>query len=119
MRKGQDGTPEKFPFGWRHQAIRAEFVHCDGSVSTDHANLHADRRGREDATRRPAGRSILSQWLNQERNGQVLRSIRFWSLVLTRGNKEELVIVTGNEKISDFSQSSFGFYGLRYPWRFD
>jgi hypothetical protein len=42
---------------------------------------------------------ILSQWLNQERNGQILRSLRFWSLVLTRGEKDELIIITGNERI--------------------
>ena len=42
---------------------------------------------------------ILSQWLNQERNGQVLRSLRFWSLFLSRGDKEELLIETGLERV--------------------
>jgi hypothetical protein len=41
---------------------------------------------------------VLSHWLNQERNGQILRSIRFWSLVLTRG-KNEICIPTGQESI--------------------
>ena len=43
---------------------------------------------------------ILSQWLNQERNGQLLRSLRFWSLVLTRGSKQELTIATGHQAIT-------------------
>lgn len=43
---------------------------------------------------------ILNQWLNQERNGQILRSLRFWALVLTRGNKRELRITTGHEAIT-------------------
>jgi hypothetical protein len=40
---------------------------------------------------------VLSHWLNQERNGQILRSLRFWSLVLARGR--ELRIETGQSPI--------------------
>jgi len=40
---------------------------------------------------------ILSHWLNQERNGQILRTLRFWSLVLARA--KELVIETGQTPI--------------------
>jgi hypothetical protein len=100
MRKGQDGTPEKFPFGWRHQAIRAEFVHLPMGLFLRITPTYM-LTGEDGKTPRGGPRvgPILSQWLNQERNGQVLRSIRFWSLVLTRGNKEELIIATGNEKL--------------------
>jgi hypothetical protein len=100
MRKTEDGKAEKFPFGWRHQAIRAQFVHLPMGLflrviptymlTTDDGKT--PRGG-------PRVGPILSQWLNQERNGQVLRSIRFWSLVLSRGNKDELIMKTGLEQI--------------------
>jgi len=100
MRKGVDGAPEKFPYGWRHQAIRAEFVHLPMGLFLRIIPTYM-LTGEDGKTPRGGPRvgPILSQWLNQERNGQILRSLRFWSLVLTRGNKDELIIVTGNEQL--------------------
>jgi hypothetical protein len=100
MRKSEDGKGERFPLGWRHQAIRAEFVHLPMGLFlrvTPTYMLTAD----DGKTPRGGPRvgPILSQWLNQERNGQVLRSLRFWSLVLSRGDKEELLIETGLERV--------------------
>jgi len=40
---------------------------------------------------------ILSHWTSQERNGQILRSLRFWSLVLAKS--KELTIDTGQTPI--------------------
>lgn len=100
MRKGPDGTPEKFPFGWRHQAIRAEFVHLPMGlflrITPTYMLTAEDGKSPRGG---PRVGPILSQWLNQERNGQLLRSLRFWSLVLTRGNKDELRIITGHEEL--------------------
>jgi hypothetical protein len=100
MRKGADGKGERFPFGWRHQAIRAEFVYLPMGLFLRITPTYMLTK--EDG-KTPRGGSrvgpILSQWLNQERNGQILRSLRFWALVLTRGNKEVLSIPTGNEKL--------------------
>ncbi|MCU1323030.1 MAG: hypothetical protein JWM43_2679 [Acidobacteriaceae bacterium] len=100
MRKGEDGKPVKFPFGWRHQAIRAEFVYLPMGLFLRITPTYMLTK--EDG-KTPRGGSrvgpILSQWLNQERNGQILRSLRFWALVLTRGDKEALSIETGNERV--------------------
>jgi hypothetical protein len=100
MRRGADGAPEKFPYGWRHQAIRAEFVHLPMGLFLRITPTYM-LTGEDGKTPRGGPRvgPILSQWLNQERNGQILRSLRFWSLVLTRGEKDELIIITGNERI--------------------
>jgi hypothetical protein len=100
MRKGVDGGPEKFPYGWRHQAIRAEFVHLPMGLFLRITPTYM-LTGEDGKTPRGGPRvgPILSQWLNQERNGQILRSLRFWSLVLTRGDKDQLIIITGNERL--------------------
>jgi hypothetical protein len=100
MRKGLDGAPERFPYGWRHQAIRAEFVHLPMGLFLRITPTYM-LTGDDGKTPRGGPRvgPILSQWLNQERNGQILRSLRFWSLVLSRGDKAELIIITGHERL--------------------
>jgi hypothetical protein len=100
MRTGADGTQERFPYGWRHQAIRAEFVHLPMGLFLRIVPTYM-LTGEDGKTPRGGPRigPILSQWLNQERNGQLLRSLRFWSLVLTRGNQDELIIQTGIERV--------------------
>jgi len=97
-RLNADGNKERFAFGWRHQGIRANFVHLPmGLFLRIEPTWLLTRDGKI-----PRGGSrvgpVLSHWLNQERNGQILRSIRFWSLVLTRG-KDELSMPTGQEPI--------------------
>lgn len=98
--KSEDGKPTKEPFGWRHQALRANFIHLPNGLFLKLIPTYMLTR---DDGKSPRGGSrvgpILSQWLNQERNGQMLRSLRFWSLVLTRGNKSELRMPTGHEEI--------------------
>ena len=93
-----DGHKERFQFGWRHQGIRANFVHLPmGLFLRIEPTWLLTKDGKI-----PRGGSrvgpVLSHWLNQERNGQILRSIRFWSLVLARG-RDELSIPTGQEPI--------------------
>lgn len=97
--KAEDGTRTKEPFGWRHQALRATFIHLPNGLFLKIVPTYMLTR--DDGKPRGGSRvgPILSQWLNQERNGQMLRSLRFWSLILTRGNKSELRIPTGHEAI--------------------
>jgi hypothetical protein len=97
-RVNSEGNKERFQFGWRHQGIRANFIHLPmGLFLRIEPTWLLTKDGKV-----PRGGSrvgpVLSHWLNQERNGQILRSIRFWSLVLTRG-RNELCIPTGQEPI--------------------
>jgi TIR domain len=97
-RLNAEGNKERFDFGWRHQGIRANFVHLPmGLFLRIEPTWLLTKDGKV-----PRGGSrvgpVLSHWLNQERNGQILRSIRFWSLVLARGGKE-LHIPTGQQPI--------------------
>lgn len=96
--KQDDGSFKEMPFGWRHQGIRANFM-----LVMDKLMLHLEPTylltkddGKTPRTSRWVG-PILSHWMNQERNGQILRSLRFWSLVLARGS--ELRIETGGGDI--------------------
>jgi len=97
-RINSEGTKERFPFGWRHQGVRSNFVHLPmGLFLRVEPTWLLTKDGKV-----PRGGSrvgpVLSHWLNQERNGQILRSIRFWSLVLARG-KNEICIQTGQAPI--------------------
>jgi hypothetical protein len=97
-RINSEGIKERLPFGWRHQGIRSNFVHLPmGLFLRIEPTWLLTKDGKV-----PRGGSrvgpVLSHWLNQERNGQILRSIRFWSLVLARG-KNELCIPTGQAPI--------------------
>lgn len=92
--KQEDGTYKEEPFGWRHQGFRANFVLVFESLMLrlEPTYLLTKDDGKTPRTSRWVG-PILSHWLNQERNGQILRSLRFWSLVLARAKK--LAIETG------------------------
>src|SRR5271157_891987 len=98
-RKLPDGSKERIQSGWRHQACRAGFVLMpfglflclEPTWMLTKADGKTPRGG-------PRVGPILSHWLNQERNGQILRSVRFWSLVFARG-KKEIFIPTGQKPI--------------------
>lgn len=98
-RRLPDGKKEKVQSGWRHQVVRTGFALLPFGlflrVEPTWMLTKADGKT-------PRGGSrvgpILSHWINQERNGQVLRSLRFWSLVLARG-KAEIYISTGQKPI--------------------
>jgi hypothetical protein len=99
-RKLPDGQIETYQLGWRHQGIRTSFIHlpCGLFLQLAPTYLLTGSDGRSPRSGKRVG-PILSHWLNHERNGQILRSIRFWSLVLSRGNLSEIVIPTGHERL--------------------
>jgi hypothetical protein len=111
--KGKDGLPKAEPFGWRHQALRAGFLHLPNGLFLKLSPTYMLTK-EDGKTVRGGSRvgPILSQWLNQERNGQILRSLRFWSLVLTRGEKQELRIPTGHEGIAISLVPAAGLIGF-------
>lgn len=96
--KQEDGNFKEVPFGWRHQGIRANFMLVMDKLMLriEPTYLLTKDDGKTPRTSRWVG-PILSHWLNQERNGQILRSLRFWSLVIARGS--ELCIETGGGPI--------------------
>lgn len=96
--KQEDGSYKDEPFGWRHQGLRANFmvVMDNLMLKIEPTYLLTRDDGKTPRTSRWVG-PILSHWLNQERNGQILRTLRFWSLVLARA--KELSIETGQTPI--------------------
>jgi len=92
--KQEDGSYADEPFGWRHQGFRASFMRVIDSLmlKLEPTYLLTKDDGKTPRTSRWVG-PVLSHWLNQERNGQILRTLRFWSLVLARAR--ELTIETG------------------------
>jgi hypothetical protein len=98
-RVNANGEKEAVQFGWRQQGIHANFVLLPSGLflRIEPTWLLTKPDGKAARGGRRVG-PILSHWLNQERNGQILRSLRFWSLVLSRG-ENEIVIRTGQEPI--------------------
>ena len=96
--KQEGGSYTEEPFGWRHQGLRANFmlVLDNLMLKLEPTYLLTKDDGKTPRTSRWVG-PVLSHWLNQERNGQILRSLRFWSLVLAGGR--ELLVETGQKPI--------------------
>lgn len=86
-------------FGWRHQTIRARFVQVGGNIHLclEPSWLLTALDGKTPATTLPVGPE-LSGAQHQERNGQVLRSLRFWSAILAKGH-HEIRINTGQAPV--------------------
>jgi hypothetical protein len=107
-----DGTRKEVQVGWRHQGFRAKFVHlpCGLFLQMEPTWLLTEMDGKTPKAGPNVG-PILVKWLNQERNGQVLRSVRFWSLVLAGGRKSiEISTEQGPIEISlTPSSGSLGF----------
>jgi TIR domain-containing protein len=76
-------------YGWKHQSIRADFVHVLGNLflRLEPGWLLTELDGKTAATTQPIG-PLFSGPDEQERNGQALRSLRFWSSVLAKGHHE-------------------------------
>jgi hypothetical protein len=110
--KDEKGTPLKQPFGWRQQAVRLTFMHLPNGLflKVSPTYMLTNEKGKARGGTRVG--PILSRWLNQERNGQMLRSLRFWSLVLTRGNQKELHLPTGHESIRISLAPAAGLLGF-------
>jgi len=94
-----DGTKEKVQSGWRQQAVQARFALLPFGLflCVEPTWMLTTGDGKTPCGGPRVG-PILSHWLNQERNGQILRSLRFWSLVLARG-QAEVFIRTGQGPI--------------------
>jgi hypothetical protein len=92
------GEKERIPFGWRHQGVRAIFVLLPAGLFLRISPTWLLTTDGKTPRGGPRVGPILSQWLNQERNGQILRSIRFWTLVMARG-QAEIIIQTGNQPL--------------------
>jgi len=76
-------------YGWRHQSVRAGFVQVQGNLflRLEPGWLLTELDGKTPATTQPVW-PVFSGSPQQERNGQVLRSLRFWSAVLAKGHHE-------------------------------
>jgi len=86
-------------YGWRHQSIRADFVQVFANLflRLEPSWLLTELDGKTAATTQPIG-PLFSGSEQQERNGQVLRSLRFWSVVLAKGH-HEIRINTGQAPV--------------------
>jgi hypothetical protein len=95
----EDHTMAEFQCGWRHEAIRAGFIQVLGALflRLEPAWFPTELDGKTPATTQPVG-PLDSFPPNQERNGQVLRTLRFWSAVFAKGHRE-LRIESGSNPI--------------------
>jgi hypothetical protein len=86
-------------YGWKHQSIRAGFVQVSGNLflHMEPSWLLTELDGKTPATTQPVG-PVFPGARQPERNGQVLRSLRFWSAVLAKGH-HEIRINTGQAPI--------------------
>jgi hypothetical protein len=76
-------------YGWRHHTIRAEFVQVMASLCLrlEPGWLLTKLDGETPAPTQLVA-PLFSGYPQQQRNGQVLRSLRFWSTVLAKGHLE-------------------------------
>jgi hypothetical protein len=76
-------------YGWKHQSLRADFVELQGNLflRLEPSWLLTELDGETAATTQPVG-PVFSGLPQQDRNGQVLRSLRFWSAILAKGHHE-------------------------------
>jgi len=93
------GEKVRTQYGWRHQGFRANFILLPAGLFLRLEPTYLLTRP-DGKTPRGGARvgPILSNWISQERNGQILRSLRFWSLVLSKG-QENIFIQTGQQPI--------------------
>lgn len=84
------GEKVRTQYGWRHQGSRANFLLLPAGLflRLEPAYLLTKPDGKKARGGARVG-PILSHWINQERNGQILRSLRFWSLVLSKTNESD------------------------------
>jgi hypothetical protein len=102
-------------YGWRHQSIRAAFVQVSGGLflRLEPSWLLTRLDGKTPATTQPVG-PFLSGVPRQERNGQVLRSVRFWSAILAKGH-HEIRINTGQAPVRTKLTPLSGFTPFGIP----
>jgi hypothetical protein len=85
----ENSATAEVQYGWKHHSFRASFVQVQGNFSfrLEPSWLLTELDSKAVATIRPVG-PIFRGAQSQERNGQVLRSLRFWSAVLAKGHHE-------------------------------
>jgi hypothetical protein len=86
-------------YGWKHQSVRADFVKVRGSIffRLQPGWLLTKLDSKTPAMTRPVA-ACFSEPQSQEKNGQILRSWRFWSTVLAKGH-HEIRINTGQAPV--------------------
>jgi hypothetical protein len=79
----------EFQCGWKHEAIRAGFIQILGALylRLEPAWFLTELDGRTPSTSHPVG-PVNSFPSNQEKSGQILRTLRFWSAVFAKGHRE-------------------------------
>jgi hypothetical protein len=102
-------------YGWRHQSIRAGFVQVLGNLflRLEPSRLLTELDGKTPATTEPVG-PVFSGLQQQERDAQVLRSLRFWSVVLAKGH-HEIRINTGQAPVRAKLTPLSGFTQFGFP----
>ena len=102
-------------YGWRHQSLRAGFVQVMGDLCLllEPSWLLTELDGQTPVTTQPVG-PVLSGTPQQGWNGQVLRSLRFWSAILAKGH-HEIRINTGQALVRTKLTPLSGFtsFGMR------
>jgi hypothetical protein len=95
----EDHGMAEFQCGWRHEAIRAGFIQVRGDLflRLEPAWFLTELDGKTPSTSQSVG-PLESFPPNQGKNGQVLRTLRFWSAVFAKGHRE-LRIDTGTNPI--------------------
>jgi hypothetical protein len=85
----EDNKVAEFQIGWKHEAIRAGFIQILGVLylRLEPAWFLTELDGKTPSTDRPVG-PVNSFPLIEEKNGQVLRTLRFWSAVFAKGHRE-------------------------------
>jgi len=111
----ENQTRAEVQYGWRHQSIRAGFVQVLGGLclQLEPGWLLTELDGKTPATTKLVG-PVFSGSPQQERNGQVLRSLRFWSAVLAKGH-HEIRINTGQAPVRTRLTPLSGFTQFGIP----
>jgi hypothetical protein len=79
----------EFQCGWKHEAIRASFVHLFGGLflRLEPAWFLTELDGKTPSTTQPVA-PLNTGPQNQVSNAHVLRTLRFWSAVFAKGHRE-------------------------------
>jgi hypothetical protein len=85
----ENHTSAEVQYGWKHQSLRADFVQLQGNLflRLEPSWLLTELDGKTAATIQPVG-PVFSGIPQQQRNGQILRSLRFWSAIFAKGHHE-------------------------------
>jgi hypothetical protein len=118
--RNEGGARAEAQFGWRHQAIRAEFIQVLGTLflRLEPTWFLTQLDGKTAMTTQPVGpvsaATLDGRQPDQQRNGQVLRSLQFWSAILAKGHSE-LRMNTGQEpvRVRLIPVSGVGEFGFR------